>query len=132
MLYRDITNAIIGGFYEIYNARGFGFQELVYSNSLTVELGLRGLKVRREVPTEVTWKGTTVGTYRIDLLVEDVVLVEVKAVEKLLPAHEAQLVNYLKATGLELGLLLNFGPEAQFRRRVLSTSKRSATSADFA
>jgi GxxExxY protein len=120
ILYKDITNTALAGFYEIYRERGFGFQESVYSNSLAVEFGLRGLRVSREVPIEVRWKGVIVGTYRIDLLVNDVILVEVKAVERLIPAHEAQLLNYLKATGIEVGLLLNFGAEPQFRRRVLS------------
>jgi GxxExxY protein len=75
------------------------------------------LEVKREVPTEVHWKGVSVGTYRIDLFVNNMVLVEVKTVERLADAHNRQLVNYLRATGLEVGLLLNFGPEPQFVRR---------------
>jgi GxxExxY protein len=118
MLHETITSPILGAFYEIYRARGYGFLESVYSNSIAVELGIRGLSVKREVPAQVHWKGVPVGTYRMDLLVEGKVLVEVKTVERLTDAHKRQLVNYLKATGLEVGLLLNFGPEPQFIRRV--------------
>jgi GxxExxY protein len=121
MLHERLTNQIIGAFFEIYRARGYGFLETVYSNSLAAELGLRGLQVGREIPVQVDWKGVVVGTYRMDVLVERVVLVEVKTVEKIVEAHQRQLVNYLKATGLEVGLLLNFGPEPQFSRRVNST-----------
>jgi GxxExxY protein len=120
MLHEPITNQIIGSFFEIYRAKGYGFLENVYTNSLAVELGIRRLQVKREVPVEVDWKGVVVGTYRMDLLVENMVLVEVKAVDKLVDAHNRQLVNYLKATGIEVGLLLNFGPEPQFSRRVNS------------
>lgn len=118
MLHQPITDAILGAFFEIYRSRGYGFLENVYSNSLAVELGLRGLRVKREVPVQVHWKDVPVGTYRMDLLVDDRVLVEVKSVEKLIDAHNRQLVNYLKATGLEVGLLLNFGPDPRFVRRV--------------
>ena len=120
MLHEAITNQIIGSFFEIYRARGYGFLENVYAGSLAVELGLRGLQVGREIPVQVDWKGVVVGTYRMDLVVEKKVLVEVKTVEKLVEAHQRQLVNYLKATGLEVGLVLNFGPEPQFSRRVNS------------
>lgn len=122
MLHEPITNKILGAFFEIYRSRGYGFLENVYSNSLAVEIGLRRLQVKREIPVQVEWKGVTVGTYRMDLLVENLVLVEVKTVERLGDAHSRQLVNYLKATGLEVGLLLNFGPEPQFIRRVNSSS----------
>lgn len=122
MLHQQTTNAILGAFFEIYRARGYGFLEAVYSNSLAVELGMRGLSVKREVPVQVHWKEVSVGTYRIDLLAEEKVLVEVKTVERLVEAHNRQLVNYLRATGLVVGLLLNFGPEPQFVRRVNSKS----------
>lgn len=121
MLHEPITKSILGAFFEIYRARGYGFLENVYSNSLAAELGIRGFEVKREVPTEVHWKGISVGTYRMDLLVADCVLVEVKTVERLTDAHNRQLVNYLRATGLEVGLLLNFGPEPQFIRRANTT-----------
>lgn len=123
MLHEPITNAILGSFFEVYRERGYGLLENVYSNSLAAELGIRGLEVKREVPVQVDWKGVLVGTYRMDLLVEKAVLVEVKTVEKLVDAHNRQLVNYLKATGLEVGLLLNFGPDPQFIRRVNSKDK---------
>lgn len=120
MLHQDITNQIIGSFFGVYRGRGYGFLEAVYSNSMAVDLGLRGLSVRREVPVQVFWKGVTVGTYRMDLLVDNKVLVEVKTVERIADAHSRQLLNYLKATGLEVGLLLNFGPDPQFVRMVNS------------
>lgn len=126
MLHEPITNSILGAFFEIYRARGYGLLESVYSNSLAVELGIRGLNVRREVPSEVHWKGVSVGAYRIDLLVDGKVLVEVKTVERLADAHSRQMMNYLKATGLEVGLLLNFGPDPQFVRR--ANSKHSSRS----
>ena len=122
MLHQQTTNVILGAFFEIYRARGYGFLETVYSNSLAVELGTRGLCVKREVPIRVFWKEVPVGTYRMDLLVDDSVLVEVKSVEMLTDAHNRQLINYLKATGLEVGLLLNFGPDPRFVRRVNSKS----------
>lgn len=118
MLHERITNQIIGAFFEIYRARGYGFLESVYSNSLAVEIGQRGLRVSREIPVQVDWKGVVVGTSRIDLLVQDIVLVEIKTVERIVEAHQRQLVNYLKATELEVGLLLNFGPDPHFIRRV--------------
>jgi GxxExxY protein len=118
MLHERITNQIIGAFFEIYRTRGYGFLESVYANSLAVEIGLRGLQVRREIPVQVDWKAVVVGTYRIDLLVEKAVLVEVKTVESIVEAHQRQLVNYLKATDVEVGLLLNFGPDPHFIRRV--------------
>jgi GxxExxY protein len=118
MLHERITNQIIGAFFEIYRTRGYGFLESVYANSLAVEIGLRGLQVRREIPVQVDWKAVVVGTYRIDLLVEKAVLVEVKTVERIVEAHQRQLVNYLKATDVEVGLLLNFGPDPHFIRRV--------------
>jgi GxxExxY protein len=127
VLHEPITNKILGSFFEIYRVRGFGFLENVYTNSLAVELGLRGLEVRREIPVQVHWKGELVGTYRMDLLVENKVLVEVKSCDRLVEAHYRQLLNYLKATGLEVGLLLNFGPDPQFVRRVFTNDAVSAT-----
>src|SRR5688572_25100972 len=100
MLHSQLTNTIIGSFFEVHRGRGYGFLESVSSNSMAVEIGLRGLEVRRETPVEVHWKGVRVGTYRVDMVVEDLVLVEVKTVEKLIDAHSRQLVNYLKATGI--------------------------------
>lgn len=127
LLHAEITNPIIGGFHTVYRYFGFGFVEAVYKNALAVELGRRGLIVRREVPVELAYLGVPVGTYRIDLLVNDKVVVEVKAQRALTAVDEKQLINYLGATDLEVGLLFNFGPEPKFQRFVFSNArKRSA------
>jgi GxxExxY protein len=105
-----LTRRIIGAFYDVYNALGYGFLESVYANALAVEIVSRGLHVVREASAEVRYKGEVVGMFRADLLVESRVVVELKASPKLHPAHPAQLLNYLRATDLEVGLLLHFGP----------------------
>jgi GxxExxY protein len=120
LLHREITERILNSFYGVYDEHGYGFAEGVYSRSLVVELSSRGLKVAREVETIVMYKGVQVGVYRADLIVEGKVLVEVKTIETLSPADERQVLNYLKSTRLEVGLLLNFGPRPTFRRLVLS------------
>ncbi|MGY1520232.1 GxxExxY protein [Luteimonas sp. A482] len=120
LLHRDISRRVIGAFFETYNELGHGFLEGVYEAALAMRLEECGLTVERQMPIEVRFHGQVVGCFRADLLVEDCVLVEVKAGRGLLAAHEAQLLNYLKATGIQLGLLLNFGPRAEFRRRVFS------------
>ena len=114
----NITREVIGAFFDVYNELGHGFAEGVYQRALPIALASRGVGVEREVPLRVLFRGEPVGDYRADLVVEQRVIVEVKAVEKLVAAHDAQLLNYLRATGLQLGLLLNFGPRATFRRLV--------------
>ena len=117
----DLTGLVIKVFYDVYNELGFGFLETVYENALVIALQEAGLSAAQQVPCSVIFRGHDVGEYRIDLLVENTIVVETKAVSKLLPVHEAQLVNYLKTTGHEIGLLLNFGPTPQVKRRILST-----------
>jgi len=102
------TESIIGGFYEVYNTLGFGFSELVYASALERELRWRGHKVVREVLVEVLYKGEIVGEHRPDLVVAETVVVDIKSVERLAPVHSAQMRTYLRITGLEVGLLLNF------------------------
>jgi GxxExxY protein len=127
LLHAEITEVIIGGFHTVYRYFGSGFLEAVYKNALAIELGRRGLVVRREVPVELTYLGIPVGTYRIDLLVNDKVIVESKAHVELTAADEKQIINYLGATPLEVGLLLNFGPKPAFQRFVFTNArKRSA------
>jgi GxxExxY protein len=116
--YDDITRVIIGAFYDVYNALGPGFLEKVYENALLIELGARGLKVHSQYPVTVHYKGQNVGEYMADIIVEDNIICEVKAIQKLRPEHEAQLLNYLKATEIKIGLLLNFGPKPQVKRRI--------------
>jgi len=115
---RELTGTIIGSAYTVHGGLGIGFVEPVYQRALAFELEDAGLDVRREVRLEVQFRGRVVGEYVADLVVEGQVIIETKAVSVLLPAHEAQLVNYLTATGIEDGLLLNFGsPRLQVRRK---------------
>jgi GxxExxY protein len=116
----QLTGEIIKVFYEVYNELGVGFLESIYENAMVVALAQAGLPVSQQVPCQVIFRGKIVGEYRIDLLVAESVIVETKAVNQLLPVHEAQLVNYLKATGHEIGLLLNFGPTPQVKRKIFS------------
>jgi len=116
----QLTGKIIKVFYEVYNELGVGFLESIYENAMVVALAQAGLPVSQQVPCSVIFRGKNVGEHRIDLLVAESVIVETKAVSQLLPVHEAQLVNYLKATGHEIGLLLNFGPTPQVKRKILS------------
>ena len=108
-LHADLTRVIIGASYEVHKTLGHGFLERVYVNALAKELAGLGLSVSTEAPIEVRYKGDVLGLYFADLLVNDAVICEVKAVRRLIPEHEAQLLHYLKATGTRVGLLLNFG-----------------------
>ncbi len=105
-----LTRAVIGAAFEVHGILGHGFLEKVYEAALAKELRGRGHRVVSQAEIGVSYKGESVGVYYADLLVDDAVICEVKAVDKLAPAHEAQLLNYLKATGVKVGLLLNFGP----------------------
>ena len=126
MKHEDITEGIIGAFYEVYNSLGYGFLEKVYENALCAEFRMRGLSYAQQLPIKVKYRGHVVGEYFADLVVENSVIVEVKAVRTLLPEHGAQLLNYLKATDCEVGLVLNFGPKAKVVRKVLDNElKRS-------
>ena len=114
----ELSAVVIGAFNETYNALGFGFLESVYENAFAIELERCGLCIERQRPIVVRYRGAICGEFRADIVVENRLLVEIKAATNLLPAHEAQLINYLKGTGLQLGLLLNFGPRPQVRRRI--------------
>ncbi|HEY4745516.1 MAG TPA: GxxExxY protein [Desulfuromonadaceae bacterium] len=133
MLCEDITEQIIKGFYKVYNDLGYGFLEKVYENALLAELASMGLAVGQQHPITVYYGSHVVGEYFADLLVNDLVIIELKAAERLRPEHVAQLTNYLKATEKEVGLLLNFGNDPEFKRVVFSNRKkdprRSAASA---
>jgi len=118
MLQKDLTNKIIESFYQVYNTLGYGFLEKVYENSLVLELNKKGLKVESQKNIKVYYDGFEVGDYYADLLVEDLVIVELKAAENICEAHEAQLINYLKATDVEVGLILNFDKKPEFRRKI--------------
>ena len=119
-LFSDLTDAVICCFYSVYNTLGRGFLEKVYENALVVELSLRGIPLQQQVPIQVLYKDVSVGQYVCDLVIGNKVIVEIKAVASLLPEHEAQILNYLKATRVEVGLLLNFGRQPEVRRRVFT------------
>ena len=118
--YNPITEKIIGCAYKVSNTLGCGFFEKVYENALAHELRKAGLKVQQQVPIQVRYDGLVVGDYVADLLVEECVLVELKAIQSLEEVHKAQVINYLKATGLRLCILLNFGvPRVEIKRIAL-------------
>jgi GxxExxY protein len=119
MLHERTTQRIIGVFFQVYNELGKGFLESVYVEAMAVALRQTGLRLEREVPLSVRFRNRVIGRFRADLVVEGTVLVEVKACSRLQSIHEAQVLNYLRATVLEVGLLLNFGPRAQLRRLLL-------------
>ena len=114
----EITEKIIAAAYAVHNQLGFGFLEKVYKNALMIELESMSFKCHAEVPLKVFYQDKPVGEYFADIVVEDKIVVETKAVSKLDPAHEAQLVNYLKASGISVGLLINFGTSVEVKRRV--------------
>ena len=115
----ELTRKIIGCAYEVANGLGCGFLEKVYENAMRIELQRAGLQVRRQHPIPVTWRGEVVGDYCADLLVESLVIVELKAVKALDDVHLAQCLNYLKATGIRVCLLINFAtPKVEVRRIV--------------
>ena len=116
LLEREITGEIIGAFYTCYNELGFGFLESVYRRALATEIRARGLHAEQERPIEVLYRGVNVGSFRVDIVVDDRVIIEVKSTSVLGPTDKRQLLNYLRATRIEVGLLLHFGPEAKFYR----------------
>ena len=131
MKHEDVTESVIGAYYHVYNTLGYGFLEKVYEHALTLELRARGLLVAIQHPITVWYKGIPVGEYFADLLVNECISVELKSAVTLTDAHEAQLVNYLKATGIEVGLLLNFGPKAQVKRKVYSKATNGTQSGSY-
>ena len=120
----DLTEQIIGAFYAVYSTLGYGFLENVYVKALMIELKRRGMIVRDELPIQVYYAGQLVGEYYADLIVNDLVILEIKATKSLATEHEAQLLNYLKATPYEVGLLLNFGPKSETKRRSFDNNRK--------
>ncbi|MBA4187034.1 MAG: GxxExxY protein [Planctomycetaceae bacterium] len=119
----EVTERIIAAFYQVYNTLGHGFLEKVYQNAMELELKARGLNVIPQAPLKVYYAGVVVGEYFADFLVEASVIVELKAAEQIATEHHAQLLNYLKATDIDIGLLLNFGPKPEVRRKVYQTAR---------
>ncbi len=124
MLHEKITAKIIQAYYNVYNTLGYGFLEKVYENALALELEELGCKAERQKCLKVYYNGSLVGEYFADVIVEEIVIVELKTSEVLRNDHEAQLTNYLRATDIEVGLLLNFGKKAEFRRKLFSNDKK--------
>jgi GxxExxY protein len=123
MKHEELTHQIIACAYKVYNTLGFGFLEIVYQNALLIELLKAGLRAEKEKKIQIYYDSQLVGDYMADIIVEDKVILELKSVKDLHPAHEAQLVNYLKATGIEVGLLINFGESVQIKRKVYTPPK---------
>lgn len=119
-MHSDITEKIIKSFFNVYNELGYGFLEKVYERAMMIELNDMGLERKRQQAVEVKYKNQNVGDYFPDIIVEGNVIIELKAVKTIIKEHEIQLVNYLKATNIEVGLILNFGPEPKITRRVLT------------
>ena len=120
-LHSELTSEIIKAYYKVYNELGYGFLEKVYENAMLIQLKNQGLNCLSQHSIEVFYNECRVGFYIADVIVESSVIIEIKAAEALCEEHEAQLINYLKATSIEVGMLLNFGKKAQFKRKVFSS-----------
>lgn len=120
------TEIIIKSYYAVYNALGYGFLEKVYKNALYYELKLHGLECKVEHPIKVYYDGRIVGEYFADIIVDDTIILELKACESLREEHELQLVNYLKATDIEIGLLLNFGKKPEVKRKIFTNDRKNS------
>jgi GxxExxY protein len=118
LLHKEITEKVIKAYYKVYNTLGYGFLEKVYENAMAIELRKMGLEVKCQYPITVHYESEIVGEYFADLIVNDLVVIELKASKSLLEENENQLINYLKATEVELGLLMNFGKIAEYKRKV--------------
>jgi GxxExxY protein len=118
--HKEVTEKILKAFYKVYNNLGFGFLEKVYENAMFIELLNMGLLVEKQRRVKVYYEGHNVGDYFADLIVEGKVIIELKASNAICEEHEYQLINYLKATEIEIGLLLNFGKNPEFKRKIFS------------
>ena len=124
LISKELVDIILKHFYRIYNDLGYGFLERVYQNALYFALLDEGLKCEAEKPIKVYFDGRVVGDYRADILVEDCVILELKAVDEFNPAFDSQLINYLKATDIEVGYVLNFGKKPKYSRKVYLNSRK--------
>ena len=122
--HQELTEKIIHAFYAVYNELGYGFLENVYQNALYLELKNQGFNVEAQKAIDVYYKSQVVGKYRADLVVDDLIILELKAVDYLVEEHENQLINYLKATDKEVGLLLNFGSKPEIRRKAFDNNRK--------
>jgi GxxExxY protein len=122
--HEELTGKIIKIFYDVYNELGYGFLESVYEKAMVIAIRAAGMQAEPQKPIEVWFRGKQVGEFAADILVESLVLLELKAARALDPSHEAQLLNYLRATDVEVGLLLNFGPKPQIKRFVFDNDRK--------
>jgi GxxExxY protein len=131
LLHEEITEKIIKAYYKVYNTLGYGFLEKVYENAMAIEIRQMGLEVKCQYPIKVYYESKIVGEYFADLIVNDIVVIELKASSSLLEEHECQLINYLKATKIELGLLMNFGKNAAYKRKVFMNKFKKPQVSDY-
>ena len=124
MLHQELTEEIISAFYKVYNTLGYGFLESVYKNAMFFELLDSKLECRTDQPVDVYYERRMVGKFFVDILVENKVILELKSAECIREEHDAQLLNYLKATNIEIGLLLNFGKKPEFKRFIYSNNRK--------
>ena len=124
LLHGELTNEILNAFYHVYNTLGYGFLEHVYERSLKLTLEKRRMKAPDQVPIAVFFEGHQVGECFADLVVDGLIIVELKAAESICPAHEAQLINYLRAIPMEVGLLINFSHKPEFKRKVFMNDRK--------
>jgi GxxExxY protein len=123
-LYTEITDKIIHSFYTVYNTLGYGFLEKVYENAMMLELIEKGMLAQKQNPIKVHYKEKLIGEYFADIIVEEKVIIELKAAEAIVQEHELQLINYLKATEIEIGLLLNFGKKPEIKRKIFTNDRK--------
>lgn len=125
LLHQQLTDSIIKTFYEVYNELGHGFLEKIYQNSLYLELKNKGFKVEAQKKISVYYKGIEVGEYYADLIVEDLIILELKAADYLVKDFENQVLNYLRGTNCEVGLLLNFRKKPEFKRKIFENTRKA-------
>ena len=124
LLHKNITDIILKSYYKVYNNLGYGFLEKVYENALLYELRNQGLDCEKQKPIKVYYEQIQVGEYYADIIVNECIILELKAAESIVEEHEFQLINYLKATEIEIGLLLNFGKNPEFKRKIFTNNKK--------
>ena len=124
ILHKELTDKIIDAFYDVYDELGYGYLEKVYQNSLYLELTERGHKVEAQKEIKIYYRGREVGLYYADMIVDDLILLELKATETIIEAHEAQIINYLRGTDKEVGYVLNFGPKPEFSRKIYTNDRK--------
>jgi len=122
----ELSDKIIKVFYDIHNELGYGFSEKIYQKAFGIALRQIGLKVDEQVPIKVYFRGQEIGEYFADMIVNDLILIELKSVRQIVEEHESQLLNYLKSTEIEVGYVMNFGKSAEFKRKVLDNDRKGS------